>query len=101
MVTEELKCYIRHSQENDRFNYSANALKRILKSAGGWKKDWLTVFMLILARIKKGYGTQDGANTTGRVVALPVDKARCMEVFFTPQPEKRYLIYDFKIYKRK
>jgi len=65
----------------------------------------MQVFKRILVRIKKGYGSQDGADCEGKVVSLPLlDNKNCMMVFFSSLSGNQagyYLIYDFKIDKRK
>ena len=101
MTAEEFKNYIRYSQENDSFCYSKNVLIKILGNIGSWENDWFQIYKRILARIKKGHGSQDGANNDGKVVCLPAGKENFMAVFFSLLPEKGFFIYDFKTGKRK
>jgi hypothetical protein len=101
MILEELKDYIRSTQENDGFEYTEDSLKKILNGADRWSKDWLQVFRNSLRRIKNGHGMQDGVNNDGKVVALPMGNKKGMMIFFTEQSKGRFLIYDFKIGKTK
>jgi ribosomal protein L44E len=101
MIWDELKGVIRDTCENDCFKYTDYSVTKIRKGSDCWNKEWVTIFKRILARIKKGFGGQDGTNNKGKVVALPLlDNKNCMVVFFTSLSEKHFLIYDFKIVKK-
>jgi hypothetical protein len=100
MTTEEFKSYLKNSQEKDCFIYTKKSIIKIIKEADNWSKDWFLLFICILARIKKGHGTQDCKKKEGKVVCLPAGKDNYMAVFFLKHQEKQYLIYDFKIEKR-
>ena len=96
----QLKYLIREAQNNDNFGFSAASLGRIRDLADSWQAKWTTIFRLILRRIKNGQGFDDTGNENGKYMTLPIDDKKSMVIFFKPQEEKRYLIYDFKIIKK-
>jgi len=84
--------------------YNSSVIDKIFKAfetAEHNQELWLNIFIKIIGRIKAGkQSTPDFANKEGKKVFLPIDQKKGMVVFFKPQPEKRYLIYDFKIVDR-
>jgi len=104
MTLDGLKALIRNTTRNDNFDFAITAIEPILGLAGSWKQDWTTIFQQILKRIKAGKYSPDSKNANGKYALLPITKKEFMVIFFKlPQPhqKKRYLIYDFRIYKKK
>ena len=84
--------------------YDSSVIDKIFKAfenAEDNQELWLNIFIKIIGRIKaEKQCTSDFANKDGKKVFLPIDRKKSMVVFFKPRPEKRYLIYDFKIIDR-
>jgi len=97
MTVDDLKRRILESQEKDSFIYDRGVPEKILKEADCWKNDWFTVFNKLLRHIKKGDGAPDHNNINGKVVNDLIGNNKYMAIFFTPYPESRCLVYDFKI----
>jgi len=102
MVEGEFERFIRDTRDNDWLSYTGIALRKILKESDNWTKDWTTLFMRILGRIKKTYFAGSTANPADpdtkeeKVISLPLTGKQCMTVFFIRQ-KGGCLIYDFKI----
>ena len=96
MPTDDIKSYIYSSLENG-FTY-ANSTETALRESLSWSKDKVTVFKRILARIKKGQGSQDIDNPNGKFVNLPLPFGKkYMTVFFEPRPKHQFYIYKIVI----
>ena len=99
MAEEELEQYVRNAMADDCFSYTERLIKKILKESDNWTIDWSTVFIRILARIKKTGGTANLAVENGRIVNLPLGKKYYMALLFEQQ-KSGYFINDFKIGNR-
>jgi hypothetical protein len=98
---DKLRSYILNSKENDCFDYyDDDSVKKITNSydeAGSKQDRWMTIFIQNYARIKHKHGIPDPNNKDGKIVYLLYDRKKYMAVFFIPEPNGRYTIYDFKI----
>lgn len=101
MPRDRLSSYLLNSKENDCFDYyDGGSMRKITDSydkAGGRQNYWFSVFVRVLARIKKKHGSPDPNNKDGKIVHLSYGRKECMAVFFIPEPNGRYTIYDFQI----
>ena len=62
---------------------------------------WLKTLVKLVGRIKDDkHGTLDPTNKDGKKVVLPFGRKKTMAIFYKNKPERRYLIYDFKITNR-
>lgn len=101
MEREDLDRFIWNTQDNDWLSYTEGAVRKILMESSNWTKDWSTLFIRILSRIKGKGGTADNPaiNEKEKIVNLPLGKKHYMKVYFERQ-ETGCLIYDFEIGKR-
>jgi len=104
-MKDRLKRCIRECTTKDRCDfYDDLVIKKIFDAFETEQHDqeiWLNVFIKIIGRIKaEKQCTQDHNNENGKKVFLPIDRKKCMIVFFIPKQERRYLIYDFMIVNR-
>ena len=104
-MKDKLRRFIYECAAKDRCDfYDSSVIDKIFsafKNAGNNQELWLNIFEKIIGRIKaEKQNTPDFTNKDGKKVFLPIDNKKCMVVFFKPQPERHYLIYDFKIIDR-
>ena len=104
MTLDNLETLIRNTITNDIFDFTVTAIEPMLDLAEDWQQDWTIIFQQILKRIKAGKYSPDYKNANGKYALLPINKKEFMVIFFKlPQPHQneRYLIYDFRIHKKK
>ena len=104
-MKDRLRRLIHECATNDRCDfYNSSVIEKIFKAFETAKPNqelWLNIFVKIIGRIKAGkQSTPDFANKDGKKVLLPIDRKKFMVIFFKTQPERRYLIYDFRIIDR-
>ena len=105
-MIERLKKLINETIINDRCDYDSNAvilkiIKLFNETESTNQEYWLQTLIAVIGRIKDDkHGTIDPAVKDGKKVWLPYGRKKCMAVFYKNMPERRYLIYDFKIIDR-
>jgi len=105
-VIERLKKLIDETTIKDRCDYDSNAvIKKIInffiETESKNQEYWLLTLVKLIGRIKDDkHGTIDPEVKDGKKVVLPFGLKKSMAVFYKNKPERRYLIYDFKITDR-
>jgi hypothetical protein len=94
MPLEEINhCITEYEQYN--FIFSDDFLAKIRNECKSWKNDWIVSFRKQLRRIKNEEGTLAHDEMDGKRVTTPLVKNRYMAIYFKPQPDGRYFIYNF------
>ena len=96
MLPEEInRCIAEYERYN--FIFSDYFLEKIRNECGTWKNDWAVSFRRQLRRIRNEEGTPAYDKENGKRVTTPLVKNRYLAIFFKPQTDGSYFIYNYKL----